>query len=61
MAKKRKVARKKVATMTIWGIGKMSKRGRKDIAEWLRHRASEVENNGDAYTEGRFRAGFEYR
>lgn len=61
MAKKRKAARRKVATMTVMGIGKMSKQQRRDIAKWLRHYATQFTNNGDAYTEGRFRAGFQYR
>lgn len=51
----------KVASLTVKGIGRMTERGRKDIAHWLRHLASEITNNGDAYTDGQFRAGFHYR
>lgn len=61
MAKKRKVKDRKAASLTVYGIGRMTKRGRKDIAKWLSNLASEIANNGDAYTEGRFRAGFHYR
>ena len=48
------------ATLTINNPGLMSKRGRRDIAAWLRRQADHLVKDGDAYTEGRFRAGFNY-
>jgi hypothetical protein len=51
---------KKVATATIHGIGRMTKRGRRDIAAWLRNLADGIEKQGEQYTDGRFRAGFRY-
>lgn len=49
------------AIVTIRGPGKMSKRGRRDIAKWLRHHAECLLKYGDEYTEGRFTGRYMYR
>jgi hypothetical protein len=51
---------KKVASLSIKAPGKMTKRGREDIAGWLRGLASRLEKKGDTLTDGRFTAGYSY-
>lgn len=51
---------KRAASIVIHAPGKMTKRGRADIAAWLRRQATHLLRNGDQYTEGRFTAGFNY-
>ena len=51
---------KSVAIITIKSPGKMTKRGRKDIAEWLRRHAAHLLKEGDKYTDGRFTGRFIY-
>jgi triphosphoribosyl-dephospho-CoA synthetase len=58
-ATKSKVLRT-AATMTIHAPGKMTARGRRDVAVWLRRQADQLVRNGRDYTDGRFRAGFHY-
>lgn len=50
----------RAATLTIKSPGKMTKRGRKDIARWLRELADALEEQGEQYTDGHFTAGFNY-
>lgn len=40
--------------LTIKSPGNMTKRGRRDIAAWLRRAADDLEELGADYTEGRF-------
>jgi hypothetical protein len=49
------------AIVTINGPGRMSTKGRKAIAEWLRHTALDFELLGRQYTKGRFTARYLYR
>lgn len=49
---------KTAATLTIHGPGRMTARGRRDIADWLRRNAALLAK--DQLTDGRFRAGFHY-
>lgn len=51
---------KSAAVLTIHGPGKMTKRGRRDIAKWLRKCADDLEQYGDAYTNGRYTARYLY-
>lgn len=57
---KTKAKPKRIAGLTVHGIGKMSARQRRNIAGWLRKQAREFESNGDEYTTGRYRASFNY-
>jgi len=52
--------KRKVATITVKGVGKMSARERKDVAQWLAKFAKEFTKRGDQYTDGLFRASFGY-
>lgn len=52
---------KSAAIITIISPGKMTKRGRKDIAAWLQRHAKMLVKDGDKYTEGRFIGRFMYR
>lgn len=52
---------KSAAIVTIRGPGKMTKRGRRDIAMWLRRHAAHLLKHGEQYTEGRFTGRFIYR
>ncbi len=45
---------KSAAILTMRSPGKMTKRGRRDIAAWLRRHAAMLLRDGDKYTEGRF-------
>lgn len=51
---------KTAATLTIHHPGRMTKRGRRDIVAWLRRQADHLARDGENYTSGRFRAGFNY-
>ena len=51
---------KRAATLSIKAPGKMTKRGRRDIATWLRHHAECLMKYGDEYTAGTFRGRFYY-
>ena len=52
---------KSAAILTIKEAGLMSKRGRKDIATWLRRQAAFFLWYGDKYSEKRFTARYLYR
>lgn len=43
-----------VATVSIHGAGRMTKKGRAKIASWLRMHADMLTKQGDKYTESRF-------
>lgn len=62
MAKAKRKSRKErtAAIITIHGPGKMTKRGRRDIVNWLRRHAAMLAKDGDKYTEGRFTGRFIY-
>ena len=49
-----------VARLAIQKPGAMTKRGRRDIANWLRSHAAMLMKDGDKYTEGRFTGRFTY-
>ena len=50
MAKKRKRApRQHVAKLTIWRAGEMTRRGRREVAAWLRASAADLEEMGEQY------------
>ncbi len=51
---------KSAAILTIFKAPEMTKRGRKQIAEWLRRQARFLEQNGDELA-SRFRARYLYR
>ncbi len=48
------------AILTIKEPGKMSRKGRRQIAEWLTRQAQMLVDDGDKYTEGRFTARYIY-
>ncbi len=48
------------ATLVIHGPGKMSAKGRRDIALWLEGQAYKLKRDGKMYTDGRFRSQFRY-
>jgi hypothetical protein len=48
------------AILTIKSPGKMSKKGRRDIAKWLERQAKNLLADGDKYTDGRFTARYLY-
>jgi hypothetical protein len=52
---------KSAAVITIREPGRMSKRGRKAIAQWLRKQAEHFLKHGDQYSETRFTARYLYR
>lgn len=56
----RKKSPKCAAIVTIRGPGKMTARGRRDIATWLRRQAVHLLKHGTEYTDGRFTARFFY-
>lgn len=58
MAKRAK--EKSAAVITIKAPGKMSKKGRREIAAWLRRHASMLVKDGDKYTDGRFTGRYLY-
>lgn len=51
---------KSAAVITIKAPGKMTARGRRDIALWLRQHAAHLLKHGKDYTEGRFTGRFIY-
>lgn len=51
---------KSAAIVTIHGAGKMTKKGRKSIAAWLRKHAEMLEKEGEHYSEGRFTGRYLY-
>jgi len=55
------VKEKSAAILTLKEPGRMSKRGRKDIADWLRRQAAYFLRHGDKYSETRFTARYLYR
>ena len=55
------VREKSAAVLTIKEPGRMSKRGRADIAAWLRRQASFLLKHGDRYSDTRFTARYLYR
>ena len=57
MAKKDKSA----AVVTIHGAPRMTPKGRKEIAAWLRRQADSLVKHGKDYTETRFTARYLYR
>lgn len=48
------------AVVTIKAPGRMTARGRRDIATWLRQQAAHLLRHGKDYTEGTFRGRFIY-
>jgi triphosphoribosyl-dephospho-CoA synthetase len=46
--------------LTIFDAGKMTKKGRRDIAKWLRQHAEDLLSDGDNYS-SLFRGRFQYR
>jgi hypothetical protein len=57
MAKK---APKTAAIITIRGAGRMTKKGRRDIANWLRRHADSLVKYGHEYSNGRFIGRYHY-
>ena len=51
---------KSAAIITIKAPSKMTKRGRRDIAGWLRKHADRLTRHGDEYTDGRFTGRYIY-
>lgn len=47
---------KTIGTITVQGVGKMHKTGRRQIARWLRGAAEEIEHAGHLITKGRYTA-----
>lgn len=56
-----KAKEKSAAVLTIKEASKMTKKGRKDIATWLRRQADLLLKHGDQYIDGAFRARYLYR
>jgi hypothetical protein len=52
---------KSAAVLTIKRAPAMTKKGRKDIAAWLRRQANMLLRHGDQYSETRFTARYLYR
>lgn len=57
---KRPKGAKRVATLTIAAPGKMTKKGRSDIAVWLMRQARNLVKDGELYTNGRFTARYNH-
>lgn len=55
-----KTKSKTASVVTINEPGSMSKKGRKQIADWLRRTACDLERLGEKYTTGRFTARYHY-
>jgi hypothetical protein len=51
---------KSAAIVTVFDAPKMTKRGRKEVAAWLRRQAEFLEKDGEEYA-GKFRARYLYR
>lgn len=59
--KKKKVQKEQsAAVLTIKSPGKMTSKGRKEIAGWLRQQANNLVKDGKLYTDGRFTARYMY-
>lgn len=54
MKRKAKGRAKRAAVVTIYDAPRMTARGRRQIAAWLRRRAAMLVKDGRNYTEGRF-------
>ncbi len=55
-----KTKEKSAAIITIKAPGKMTAKGRRDIAKWLRRHADMLLKDGKNYTEGRFTGRYLY-
>lgn len=51
---------KSAAVITIKGPGRMTARGRRDLATWMRAAAKRLTRDGELYTDGRFTERFLY-
>ena len=51
---------KSAAIITIKSPGSMTKKGRSEIAAWLRQHAANLVRHGDKYTDGRFTGRYIY-
>lgn len=51
---------KSAAVLTIKSPGSMSRKGRRDIADWLKRQADMLLTDGDKYTDGGFIARYLY-
>lgn len=51
---------KRVALLTIQSPGKMTVKGRRDVARWLRETAAKLVKEGHRYTDSRSRHSFNY-
>ena len=60
MTKEREKGLKTAAVLKIKAPGRMRKRGRKMIADWLRRVATHFEARGELYTKGDFTAKYLY-
>ena len=60
MAQKRKTKPMSAAIVTIRSPGRMTARGRRHVAEWLRRHADMLMRDGKHYTEGRFTGRYMY-
>lgn len=58
---KKQVKEKSAAVLTIFAPGKMTPKGRKDVAEWLRLSAKNLVKYGDKFDTTRFTARYLYR
>ena len=54
-------AQESAAIITIKQPGKMTPKGRRDIAAWLRRHAEMLVKEGKNYTEGRFTGRYLYK
>lgn len=45
-----KTTEKSIATVTLHGAGEWTENGRRDIADWLRDQAWDLENEGENYS-----------
>lgn len=61
MATRKKAKSKAAAVVTIHGAGRMTAKGRRDIAAWLRRHAGWLAKDGANYTDGRFTGRYLYR
>ena len=62
--KQKKLNKKKgqsAAVLSIFGVGAMTDKGRKEVAAWLSRQANFIVKDGRAYTERWFTARYLYR
>lgn len=52
---------KSAAVLTIFDAPLMTKRGRNQVADWLRRQADMLVKDGEFYTPGRFTGRYAYR